>query len=56
MLSTLIDFPVSIPLGFVSLAGTSVSGVAMVLTKKYQKATHKSHEIGKHCHIGISCI
>ena len=36
-LSTFISLPVSIPLGTVSLAGASVSGVAMVLTKKYQK-------------------
>ena len=36
-LSTLIGLPVSIPLGAVSLAGVSVSGMDMVLTKKYQK-------------------
>ena len=36
-LSTFIGLPVSIPLGAVSLAGASVSGMAMVLTKKYQK-------------------
>ena len=39
MLSTFISLPVSISLGAVSLAGVSVSGVATVLTKKYQK-TH----------------
>ena len=37
MLSTFIVFPVSIPLSTVSLARASVSGVAMALTKKYQK-------------------
>ena len=37
MLSTLIGLPVSIRLGTISLAGVSVSGVAMALTKKYQK-------------------
>ena len=51
MLSTFIGLPVSIPLGAVSLAGASVSGVAMVLTKKYQKEAHKSYEIGRHSDI-----
>ena len=37
MLSTLVGLPVSISLGAVSLAGASVSGMAMALTKKYQK-------------------
>ena len=32
---------VSIPLGAVSLAGVSISGVATVLTKKYQKRLEK---------------
>ena len=32
-----ISLPVSIPLGAVSLAGASVSGMTMVLTSKYQK-------------------
>ena len=32
-----ISLSVSIPLGVISLAGASVSGMAMVLTKKYQK-------------------
>ena len=41
MLSTLIDLPVCIPLGAVSLAGASVSGVATMLTKKYQKKLAK---------------
>ena len=41
MLSTFIGFPVSIPLGAVSLAGASISGVATVLTKKYQKKLSK---------------
>ena len=36
-LSTFIGLPVSIPLGMVSLAGASVSGVTMALTKRYQK-------------------
>ena len=40
-LSTFIVLPVSIPLGAISLAGVSVSGVAMVLTKKYQKKLAK---------------
>ena len=40
-LSTLISLPVSIPLGAVSLAGASVSGVATALTKKYQKKLSK---------------
>ena len=37
MLSTFIGLPVSISLGAVSLAGASISGVAIALTKKYQK-------------------
>ena len=40
-LSTFIGFPVSIPLGAFSLAGASVSGVATVLTSKYQKKLAK---------------
>ena len=40
-LSTLIGLPVSIPLGAVSLAGASVSGVTTALTKKYQKKLSK---------------
>ena len=36
-LSTIIGLPISIPLGAVSLAGVSVNGVAMALTKKYHK-------------------
>ena len=40
-LSTFIGLPVSIPLGVVSLAGVSVSGVTTVLTKKYQKKLTK---------------
>ena len=35
--STLMGLPVSIPLGAVSLAGVSFSGVAMTLTKKSAK-------------------
>ena len=41
MLSTFIDLPVSIPLGAVSLAGVSVSGVATALASKYQKELTK---------------
>ena len=40
-LSTFIGLPVRIPLGAVSLAGVSVSGVATALTKKYQKKLSK---------------
>ena len=40
-LSTFIGFPVSIPLGVLSLAGVSVSGVTTALTKKYQKKLTK---------------
>ena len=40
-LSTFIGLPVSIPLGAVSLAGASVSGVTTALTKKYQKKLTK---------------
>ena len=40
-LSTFIGLPVSIPLGAVSLAGASVSGVTTVLTKKSQKKLSK---------------
>ena len=37
MLSTFISMAVSIHLGAVSLAGVSISGMAMALTNKYQK-------------------
>ena len=40
-LSTFTGYPVSIPLGAVSLAGASVSGVTTALTKKYQKKLKK---------------
>ena len=40
-LSTFISLPVSIPLGAISLAGASVSGVTTALTKKYQKKLTK---------------
>ena len=40
-LATFIGLPVSIPLGAVSLAGASDSGVITVLTKKYQKKLTK---------------
>ena len=36
-MAMLIDLPVSIPLGAVSLAGACVSDIATELTKKYQK-------------------
>ena len=39
--ATFSGLPVSIPLGVVSLAGVSISGVATVLTKKYQKKLSK---------------
>ena len=39
--TTFIRFPVSIPLGAVSLAGASISSVATALTKKYQKKLSK---------------
>ena len=41
MSSMLIDLPVSIPFSAISLAGASVSGMAMALTKKYQKKLAK---------------
>ena len=41
MLSTFIGLPMLIPLGVVSLAGVSVSGVTTVLTMKYQKKLTK---------------
>ena len=40
-LATFISLPVSIPLGAVSLAGASISGVTTALTKKYQKELTK---------------
>ena len=40
-LSTFVGLPVSIPLGAVSLAGASVSGMATALTSKYQKKLTK---------------
>ena len=40
-LSIFIGLPVSIPLGAISLAGVSVSGVTTALTKKYQKKLTK---------------
>ena len=42
MLNMFIGLPVCIPMGTVSLAGVSVSGVAMALTKKYQKKLAKA--------------
>ena len=36
-LTTFMGLPISILLGAVSLAGDSISGMAMVLTKKYKK-------------------
>ena len=40
-LSTFISLPVSIPLGVVTLAGGSISGVTMAITKKYQNKLAK---------------
>ena len=40
-LSTLVSLPMSVPLGAISLAGASVSAVAMAPTKKYQKKLAK---------------
>ena len=40
-MSTFIGLPVSIPLAAVSLTGASISGVATVLIKKYQKKLPK---------------
>ena len=40
-MSTFIGLPVSIPLAAVSLTGAGISGVATVLTKKYQKKLSK---------------
>ena len=37
----MVDLPVSIPLGTISLAGASISCMAMALTKKYQKKLAK---------------
>ena len=44
-LSTSIGLPINIPLGVVSLAGASISGVATALTKKYQKKISKLTDI-----------
>ena len=41
MLSTFISFPVSVPLGALSLAEVSVSGVATAFTRTYQKKFSK---------------
>ena len=43
--ATFIGLPVSIPLGVVSLAGASVSGMATALTKKYQKKLKKVRKL-----------
>ena len=40
-LSTFVGLPLSIPLGAISLAGASFSGVTTALTKKYQKKLSK---------------
>ena len=40
-LSTIIGLPVSLPLAAVSLTGAGISGVATLLTKKYQKKLSK---------------
>ena len=52
-LSTLVGLSVSIPLGAISLAGLSVSGIAMALAKKYQK---KLVEVTKLTDIVMSAI
>ena len=44
-LSTFIGLPVSIPLGAVSLAGASVSGVTAAQTKKYQRKLLKATKL-----------
>ena len=44
-LSTSIGLPVSIPLGAVSLAGASISGVTVALTKKYQRKLLKATKL-----------
>ena len=41
----LVGLPVIIPLGTISLAGVSVSGMAMMLTKKYQKKLAKAMKL-----------
>ena len=45
MLSMLIGLSVSVPLDAVSLAGTSVSGMATALTKKYQRKLAKGTKL-----------
>ena len=45
-LSTFIGLFVNIPLGTVSLAGVIISGMTMVLTKKYQKKLARVAKIG----------
>ena len=52
-LSTFIGLPVSIPLGAVSLAGASVSGMAH---QKVPKEANKGHEGGGYCGISNICI
>ena len=54
MLSTLIGLPVSIPLGAVPLAGTSVSGMAIELTKKYHKKLTKVTKLTNIVLLGIA--
>ena len=44
-LATFISLPVSIPLGAVSFAGVSVSGVTTALTKKYQRKLLKATKL-----------
>ena len=53
-LRTLVSLPVSIPLGAVSLAGASVSGVATVLTSKYQKKLSKVTKLADIITLAIS--
>ena len=56
-LSAFTGLPVSVPLGVISLAGVSASGVAMALTKKEaSKETFESHEFDSRHNISNSCI
>ena len=55
-LSTFIGMPVSIPLGVVPLAGARVSGMAMVLTKKYQKKLTKVTKLADIVSLAIAIL
>ena len=56
ILSTFIGLPVSVPLATVSLAGVSVSGMAIVLTSKYQKKLTKIAKLGDDVISAISVL